>query len=558
MKLIVTIDVEEDSGPGWICPETPVFRGVIEGLRNRLQPLFHELGIRPTLLISPIVLHSQESVDVLGELEDVELGAHLHGEQIDPGAVRTLQGGPRKNWDMQWDYPSEAEQEKLEALTALFHKQCGFRPTSFRAGRYGASKSTGALLKQLGYEVDSSATPHVKWPTSHNDWIDFTRAPEQPYFIAEPGNVYGQGAFDFLEVPITILESDGKAENGKPRWFRPAYAKRETLMEIVRTVRQRNKAGVEQPLVMMFHNVEVIPDASPYTKTEDDVRAYLDDIRAALAYALDLGFESCTLTDYARNYRSALEHAKEVGREYEREIKETATLDVGIGMPFADVRHAIDRHGATHWHHNIYRNRNKRWDVLAINEWVGKNISNGTKILSAGCGAGFNLYWLARRGFTDLHGFDINEKVIGASAELKNRFGFDINLWIADMRKLDHEFEEEFGYIEAMNCMMYGQGAYESFLSAYVKALKPLGYMAFDVIDSSFNDMANNQWDTGDWQKPIQERRSSEYTIRYSQEEVVRMTSAYNLKLVDVFSAPKVMPPRKIYIFQKTAGEISS
>ncbi|MGB9153379.1 MAG: glycosyltransferase [Alphaproteobacteria bacterium] len=303
MKLIVTIDVEEDAGPDWASPIMPTFRGVTVGIKDRLHPLFDQLGIQPTLLISPIVLQDIESVEVLKGLSNVELGTHLHWEQIAPHPERSLQGGVQQMRHMQRDFPPELEREKLETLTELFQQQFGFRPTSFRAGRYGASAATGAILQELGYEVDTSVTPHIQWTTPDNNLVYYGAVPEQPYYIDFPGNIYAQGDGDLLEVPITILAPDIIPGLRRPPWFRPNHSNRQTLREIVKTVYERNKAGIEQPLVMMFHNVEVIANASPKIKTEDEVRVFLDDMRDALRYAMELGFEPITLTRYAREYK---------------------------------------------------------------------------------------------------------------------------------------------------------------------------------------------------------------------------------------------------------------
>ena len=221
MKLIVTIDVEEDAGPGWASPPIPAFLGVTEGIKNRLQPLFRDFGISPTLMISPIVLQDIASVDVLGRLDKAELATHLHWEQICPHAERSLSGGIELLKHMQFDFPPEEERAKLEALTELFHQQFGFYPTAFRAGRYGASPSTGAIIKQLGYEVESSATPHIQWRTPRGNLVDFSNVPEQPYYIAAPGNVYAEGDFGLLEVPITIMAKDKIPGLSEAPWFRP-------------------------------------------------------------------------------------------------------------------------------------------------------------------------------------------------------------------------------------------------------------------------------------------------------------------------------------------------
>lgn len=119
MKLIVTIDVEEDAGPGWASPPIPAFLGVTEGIKNRLQPLFRDFGISPTLMISPIVLQDIASVDVLGRLDKAELATHLHWEQICPHAERSLSGGIELLKHMQFDFPARGRARQARSADGI-------------------------------------------------------------------------------------------------------------------------------------------------------------------------------------------------------------------------------------------------------------------------------------------------------------------------------------------------------------------------------------------------------------------------------------------------------
>lgn len=552
MKLIVTIDTEEDSGPDWVSPAIPSFRGVTEGLKNRLQPIFSELGILPTLMCSPIVLQSIEAVDVLGNLEKIELAAHLHWEQIGPKQERSLRGGQQLLRHMQTDFSPDEEREKLEALTSLFHQQFGFLPTSFRAGRYGISRATGGILKQLGYEVDTSATPHVHWRSPSGNVVDYSRTLEQPYTISESGNIFERGNLDFLEVPITILPHGQIVGLTQAPWLRPNYSNRETMKEMVRIIRERNIAGIEQPLVMMFHNVEVIANASPYTKTEEDVRAYLDDMRAVLEYATEMGFEPSTLTDYARSFKQAQLKAQQRQATYQINITQDENIaDNGIGIPAREVRRAVHRHNVPPWHLYIYRERNTRWDVVSISDWVNKNIPRSGAILSAGCGMAFNLYWWARQGYTDLHGFDSDKNTIAASQELAALHNLPIKLWVGRLQNGNDDSINRFDYIDAMNCLMYEDGIYPRFFKAYAKALKPNGYLAVDTIDASYSLLPNSPWLTSDMSKPVEDRAPSEYKVRLTEKQVVDMASQHGLALVEILKDPSQTLPRFIYIFRK-------
>ena len=54
---------------------------------------------------------------------------------------------------------------------------------------------------------------------------------------------------------------------------------------------------------MMFHSMEVIERASPYPQSAADVRRYVDDMRAALAWCRDEGARFVPLEADARRVR---------------------------------------------------------------------------------------------------------------------------------------------------------------------------------------------------------------------------------------------------------------
>ena len=49
---------------------------------------------------------------------------------------------------------------------------------------------------------------------------------------------------------------------------------------------------------MMFHIEELVPGASPYTKTEADVDRYVEMLKRTFQFAENLGIKSCTLQEY--------------------------------------------------------------------------------------------------------------------------------------------------------------------------------------------------------------------------------------------------------------------
>ena len=221
--------------------------------------------------------------------------------------------------------------------------------------------------------------------------------------------------------------------------------------------------------------------------------------------------------------------------------EETAAPDNGIGIPVSEVQQVIERHpGITPWHLYIYKERHTRWDVLAISQWVNDNLPKNAAILSVACGMGYNLYWWARRGFTNLNGFDRDATTIVASQELIERYGFPIRLWRDTIENADHGLQESYDFIEAMNCLMYEQCAYDNFLNNYAAALKPGGILALDAIDQSYNTMPNNQWHTGSLKRPVSERLPNEYKTRFSAQQIVDMTAPYNLMPISTIRIPRM------------------
>jgi hypothetical protein len=204
---------------------------------------------------------------------------------------------------MQRQYPLDVERAKMKNLTDLFEHSFGMFPHSFRAGRYGLSHGTGKILMELGYKVDSSVTPHICWKDPYvKDAPDFSMLPERPYRVCESGDIWRTGSGPLLEIPITVRLWKRKLSRfwrKQVRWFRPWYSSDEDLCAII-----DNEAGREQEeqreslLVMMFHNMEVIPGASPYPQTEGDVERYLSSLRCVLSRAGKFGVKFSTMREY--------------------------------------------------------------------------------------------------------------------------------------------------------------------------------------------------------------------------------------------------------------------
>jgi hypothetical protein len=68
--------------------------------------------------------------------------------------------------------------------------------------------------------------------------------------------------------------------------------------EEVAAARSRSP-GVPVVLNAMFHNVEVIPGASPYAETESEARTILERVAALLAFAASESMRFVSLSDVA-------------------------------------------------------------------------------------------------------------------------------------------------------------------------------------------------------------------------------------------------------------------
>lgn len=81
------------------------------------------------------------------------------------------------------DYPDDIEKKKLKNLTDLIQKELGVIPTWYRAARFGADENTIQILQELGYQYDSSVTPHINWTSKGGP--NHSKAPAHTYKISK-------------------------------------------------------------------------------------------------------------------------------------------------------------------------------------------------------------------------------------------------------------------------------------------------------------------------------------------------------------------------------------
>lgn len=293
--LCITLDTECDKDINWETRFPFEFRSVLQGIPERLTPLFNHYGIKPTYLLSPEVLYDKACVDFLTQLKDCELGTHMHGEYIGPNADMSAP----KTSSVQAEMSRKVEKEKLQNLTNLFKEKFGHSPKSFRAGRFGLSYNSLSLLSSLGYLVDSSITPFYSHQFSDRIRNNYWGAQVQPYFPSK-FDYRNKGCLNTLEVPITVVNPfflkwprfvvrlmHNRSfihkrllprlgyKIPKTTWLRPKYSSTEEMIAISDLLIQRMTKNNFTVLNMMYHPNEVIPGASPYAATEEDVNGIL-------------------------------------------------------------------------------------------------------------------------------------------------------------------------------------------------------------------------------------------------------------------------------------------
>src|SRR5581483_4419173 len=137
-------------------------------------------------------------------------------------------------------------------------------------------------------------------------------APFTPYHpdLNAPATV-GNGPL--WEIPVTIRPRFAQrlpimrrflARHLRPRWLRPSWGSAAALIDLARDVwneapaRAKEATRVAPPIWnVMFHNVEVVAGASPYSTTEERAQAIMRRLSQLLGFARAAGARSVGLAD---------------------------------------------------------------------------------------------------------------------------------------------------------------------------------------------------------------------------------------------------------------------
>ena len=314
MILAVTIDVEEEG----------LFSGKYEGhdapARNipeleRLDSVFRESGIRPTLLVSYQAVRDASNQEVLLNLRDRwqgEIGAHLHHWNTPP-IVELPYRQPVDSELMPVDLLEAKLNTLLKALKAM-----GADPLSFRMGRFNLGPKMFSVLERSPICTDSSIEPMRKEPAGP----DHLSAPTGPYF-PDSGCPTLVGNSRIMEIPMTLvpinlklrqvllhIEKHGLVSNSAIGWLSRTVLALSTqpmamgLGRLKAAVRIHQLRGGEV-LTVYFHSSELMPGGCPKHRSDADVKRFVEKLRQYFTW-LRKGMvsDSLTLSEVGEMFRA--------------------------------------------------------------------------------------------------------------------------------------------------------------------------------------------------------------------------------------------------------------
>jgi hypothetical protein len=274
--VIVSLDVEEEGlFSGRYAAADCTTQNV--SLLPRLAPLTRELGFPLSLLCTYAVFMHPDARVTLARMRDslgAEIGAHLHHWSTPPPGSEASPPLPT----------DQLAPDMLRArLRTLLHAGQDFQGEplrAFRMGRWDLKAAIRPLLAEEGLRVDSSVCPLRAFKNGPDHFL----APPDPYWTED----------GLLEVPITQIALHP--------WLPPAlYAIARDLPEqrgqrlldsfrcwaalsanpvwhsatVMRLAVRWHVARGGKVLCLFWHSSEMMPGASPHTKTQKDADALL-------------------------------------------------------------------------------------------------------------------------------------------------------------------------------------------------------------------------------------------------------------------------------------------
>lgn len=318
MKLVITIDTEEDNWGDYSCKGHTLKN--IERIPE-LQQLFNDFNVRPTYLINYPVAADKMAISIFKKIlkeNKCEIGTHCHPWNTPPFEEEKTEYN-----SMLCNLPSDLQFRKLKYLHDTINNNLDVVPVSFRAGRWGYNQNVAKNLHKLGYKIDTSVTPFTDWREYHGP--EFINLSPRPFRFSSEDIFHESEGGEMLEVPVTvgflqrnfklcnrILQLTGQRPINYLRitgvlyklnivnkvWLSPEGFDSKSMIRLAKSM-MRNNFGI---INMMFHSPALIHSLSPYVRTKDDEKKFIDRIREFLRFTNDAGIESIMLSESLQEY----------------------------------------------------------------------------------------------------------------------------------------------------------------------------------------------------------------------------------------------------------------
>ena len=180
------------------------------------------------------------------------------------------------------------------------------------------------VLEDNGYKTDTSVTPQISWEGSPgagkgSRGPNYISAPLNPYFPDEE-NICISGGSKILEIPLSVfyvkrphmswlflkrtnnlITRIARRLGFGPRPLRPLpNINTKQMCSMIQTA-----STLGLPLIhMMIHSSELLPEGSPYHKTQNDVLLMMDKIRGFFLAVEEAGLIGCTISEFTEDWIS--------------------------------------------------------------------------------------------------------------------------------------------------------------------------------------------------------------------------------------------------------------
>ncbi len=270
--------------------------------------LYTAHGVTPTYLVSyPVVTHGPAAARLrdLRECGRIEIGAQLHPWVTppfdEPLAVHNTFPG---------NLPAALERTKLEVLTDAIERSLDYRPTIYRAGRYGVGPNTPEILASLGYEVDTSVVPHTNM--ARKEGPDFRGACATPFWFG-PGPPparkfrltvgfvghlarFGPRAGRYVDHPFFTQSKLGSVLARSRMLSRVRLTPEGVPVAYAMAVTRVLHAMGQRLFVLNYHSSSLLPGKSPYVRNDSELTRFVDFLRTYLAFFFDeMGGQATTV-----------------------------------------------------------------------------------------------------------------------------------------------------------------------------------------------------------------------------------------------------------------------